>query len=265
MERNGMLREALHRKAFWARVDKEWIDEARYAILAEDYFTEHSPLDGRAESVAMADTELHLEIIDDYNLIAEFDTNWEYKYIDNDGNRYTTLQISVKKDSDTVAYLKCVVFFDEEIKASSTSLVQVADDDLNDDAYEATQILDSRGLLNRSEKDNLYFLLATMPVSTVYIQHLAVREDYRKQSIGGWLLRNLPDILEIHSKISPNVIIVKLYPESVSWNYGTPRFSADLGDPDESSEMFCVMRKLLESYGYARHGDSFFFVKDFAL
>lgn len=39
MERNGMRREALHRKAFWARVDKEWIDEAWYAMLAEDYFT----------------------------------------------------------------------------------------------------------------------------------------------------------------------------------------------------------------------------------
>lgn len=38
MERNGMRREALHVKAFWARVDKEWIDEAIYAILAEEYF-----------------------------------------------------------------------------------------------------------------------------------------------------------------------------------------------------------------------------------
>lgn len=37
MERNGMRREALHVKAFWARVDKEWIDEAVYAILAEEY------------------------------------------------------------------------------------------------------------------------------------------------------------------------------------------------------------------------------------
>ena len=37
MERNGMRREALHIKAFWARVDKEWIDAARYAILAEEY------------------------------------------------------------------------------------------------------------------------------------------------------------------------------------------------------------------------------------
>ena len=38
MERNGMRREALHIKAFWARVDKEWIDEAVYAILAEEYW-----------------------------------------------------------------------------------------------------------------------------------------------------------------------------------------------------------------------------------
>ena len=38
MERNNMRREALHVKKFWARVDKEWIDEAVYAILAEEYF-----------------------------------------------------------------------------------------------------------------------------------------------------------------------------------------------------------------------------------
>ena len=38
MERNGMRREALHVKAFWARIDKEWINEAVYAILAEEYF-----------------------------------------------------------------------------------------------------------------------------------------------------------------------------------------------------------------------------------
>ena len=37
MERNGMRREALHIKAFWARVDKEWVDELKYAILSEEY------------------------------------------------------------------------------------------------------------------------------------------------------------------------------------------------------------------------------------
>jgi len=37
MERNGMRREALHKKVFWARVDAEWVDKAEYAILAEEY------------------------------------------------------------------------------------------------------------------------------------------------------------------------------------------------------------------------------------
>jgi len=37
MERNGMRREALHIKACWARIDKEWTDQAFYAILAEEY------------------------------------------------------------------------------------------------------------------------------------------------------------------------------------------------------------------------------------
>ena len=42
MERIGMKCEAKHRKAFWARVDKEWIDELWYAILAEDYFAKEN-------------------------------------------------------------------------------------------------------------------------------------------------------------------------------------------------------------------------------
>jgi len=37
MERNGMRREALHIKAFWAHVDQEWVDRAVYAMLAEEY------------------------------------------------------------------------------------------------------------------------------------------------------------------------------------------------------------------------------------
>ena len=37
MERSGMRREATHVKAHWARVDKEWVDLAVYAILAEEW------------------------------------------------------------------------------------------------------------------------------------------------------------------------------------------------------------------------------------
>ena len=38
MERNGMRREATHVKDFWVRIDKEWIDMAVYAILAEEWW-----------------------------------------------------------------------------------------------------------------------------------------------------------------------------------------------------------------------------------
>lgn len=54
MERNGMRREAVHRGAFWARVDKKWIDEAVYAILAEDYFRRS---DGAAFDIHPIDAE----------------------------------------------------------------------------------------------------------------------------------------------------------------------------------------------------------------
>ena len=43
MERNGMRREALHIKAFWSRIDKECIDEAKYALLAEEYAQNEMP------------------------------------------------------------------------------------------------------------------------------------------------------------------------------------------------------------------------------
>jgi len=36
-EQDDMQCEALHIKTFWVRVDKECIDEARYAIFAEEY------------------------------------------------------------------------------------------------------------------------------------------------------------------------------------------------------------------------------------
>lgn len=38
MERNGMRREGLMKKAIWGNVDKQWLDNAFYAILAEEYF-----------------------------------------------------------------------------------------------------------------------------------------------------------------------------------------------------------------------------------
>lgn len=42
MEQSGMYREALHRKAFFVRVDKKWVDKEVYAILAKNYIANKS-------------------------------------------------------------------------------------------------------------------------------------------------------------------------------------------------------------------------------
>jgi [ribosomal protein S5]-alanine N-acetyltransferase len=61
MERNGMRREAVHVKAFWARVDKEWIGQAIYAILAEDYYNkEQKPSEQEFSSLAALITSTNL-------------------------------------------------------------------------------------------------------------------------------------------------------------------------------------------------------------
>jgi predicted thioesterase len=57
MENAGMKREALHRKAFWARVDKEWVDGVWYAILAEDYLEKKHKLVGKKATVTTIVTE----------------------------------------------------------------------------------------------------------------------------------------------------------------------------------------------------------------
>ena len=61
MERNRMRREAVHVKAFWARIDKEWIDQAIYAILAEDYFDKgQKPAEQEIASLATLKTSTDL-------------------------------------------------------------------------------------------------------------------------------------------------------------------------------------------------------------
>jgi RimJ/RimL family protein N-acetyltransferase len=72
MERNGMRLEAVHIKAFWARIDKEWIDQAIYAILAEDYFRKTLKTDEPATSnIATLKTSTDLMF---YNLHIAMDT-----------------------------------------------------------------------------------------------------------------------------------------------------------------------------------------------
>jgi RimJ/RimL family protein N-acetyltransferase len=72
MERNGMHREAVFRKAFWARIDKEWIDRAVYSILSEDYFVKKNEQNtGFISNAATLKTSTELMF---YNLRIAMDT-----------------------------------------------------------------------------------------------------------------------------------------------------------------------------------------------
>ena len=207
----------------------------------------------------MDDEGLNLEITDDYSAIAEFDAKWDYKKL-HSGKLYNEVRIQVWRGNETVAYLKCFVFYDSEIEAAGYDLVTVADNDLCDDAVEAMTILSER---ERQDEDELFDFLY-MPKSTVYLHHVAVRDDFRGRGIGSWLIRNLPDILVENRNVYLGVIIVKLYPQSINWGTYSPSFVSDLGDPEEHADMFIKMKRLLESNGYNRHGDSLFFIRDCA-
>jgi hypothetical protein len=96
----------------------------------------------------------------------------------------------------------------------------------------------------------------------VYLRHVAVRDDFRCRGIGGWLFRNLPEILTENRGVGLGEIIVKLSPQTINWSLQTPSFGSESDNPKESDEMFIKMKRMLESNGYIRHGDSLFFIKD---
>ena len=202
---------------------------------------------------------LFLEITDDYRTIQEFDVSWDYKNHKAD-KLYNTVCVSIYQGRETVAYLESEMFYDSTIEDEGYDLVTVADDSMYSDAVEAMTVLSEREL---PVEDNEFDFLR-LPATTIYLHHIAVRDDYRGRGIGSWLLRNLPDILTINYQVCLGSIIAKLYPETITWREGGPSFSPDLGDPKESDEMFSVMKKLFVSNGYVRHRDTLFFIKDFA-
>lgn len=207
--------------------------------------------------------ELYLEITDDYKTVDFFNVEQDYKQ-HYSSKRYNNVQVSVMHDRESVAYLECYLFFDERINETGVSLVTVADEELTDDAYEAMRILEKQGCFERDDSSNLFYVLATKPISTLYIRRIAVRENYRGRGIGGWLLRNLRDIIEINYSVKPAVAIVKLFPERIIWDGSVPRFTPDLLEGADFNQMIHIMGKLFEANNFLRHGDSSFFIRDYA-
>ena len=202
------------------------------------------------------DLELYLDIDDDFKHMELFDTGSSYPEPDDYTN---AVRASVWSGDKIIAYLECVLFYDMRIAESRYDHVYIADG-LTQDTYDAMTLLDEFSLLTvTDENQSLGELLATDPTVTVYLHHVAVREDFRRNGIGNWLFKNLPMILQRNYRVFPRLIITLLTPQTINWNIQRPSFS-DLNETVADGEMVRVMTRVLEKNGYKRLNDTWYYV-----
>lgn len=152
------------------------------------------------------------------------------------------------------------MFYDERIAESRFDHLYLADG-MGQDAFNAMLLLKELGFLTPTDENKtIGEHLASYPVVTVYLHHIAVKEDYRRGGIAGWPLRNLPRILHCNYSVFPRQVITFVYPEEIRWSEGAPIFSSP---PDEScsdGEMLKIMARMFESNGYERHGVTRYYI-----
>jgi len=221
--------------------------------------------------------ELSMVIDDSLRVIESFQPNDDYRGYFGCPEHFV-IEIYIRHGNEVAGYLVCTIFCDDIIEDNGKDLVTVADDDTTQDNYEAMEVLrERRGQHSSGEYDPYLFLLRP---STVYIQNMAVKNDYRGRGIGNWLLRNLPQIITERYHRDLVTIVIKLFPEEIDWESTPPQFEsfrsetvgADESLPywsdeidvyDESDPMFIKMKRLLENNGYSRYGNTLYFFKDF--
>jgi GNAT superfamily N-acetyltransferase len=203
------------------------------------------------------DTEMYLEIEDEFNRMPFFGADTGYPNADDDLTN--EVHISILADDDCIAYMECIVFYDERIAERETGHVYLADE-MTQDAYDAMVLLEKQSLLEPAgENQTIGELLTNYPCVTVYLRYIAVRDDCRRRGIGNWLLRNLQRILERNYSIYPRQVITLLYPQDICWDAPAPMFNPK-GEMD--AEMFEIMSQLLENNGYkGQDGGQFFLAR----
>jgi GNAT superfamily N-acetyltransferase len=213
--------------------------------------------------------ELQLEIHDEYENVGFFDIDMSYKDYHAD-KMLNTVYISINDGTGIIAYMECVVFYDDKIYEYGANVFLTADSELTSDASEAIYCLQEYGYYDNDDTSEVSFLISSGLLSTVYIHHLAVRDDYRKRGIGSWLIRNMKDIVATKCNVDIGVAVIKLFPEIIKWGTGMPKFTAgdETSEPtfDESGDnnkLALTMKKLLENNGYTRYKDTLIFIQEF--
>ena len=155
--------------------------------------------DSLQEGIILNDDSIMILIIDDDSrYINDFTIDVDYTD-SSDENEMILVRVRVEVNSSTIAYMEFYIFYVDMID----DLVMFADG-ISQDVYDAMLELNENGLLESSERDedSLSDIFDAFGV-VVYIHYLAVRDDFRNQGIGDWLLRNLHRILSRNYGVDP--------------------------------------------------------------
>ena len=205
----------------------------------------------------LRESELHLIVDDDLRHMQEFTIDEDYP--DSEHDEMNTVRVSIVNDKEIIAYMEAFIFYENRID----DLVIYADG-VSGDAHEAMYALSQNGLLepfdpDSDSVDDMFDSLFDNEI--VHLHYIAVREEYRKQGFGGWLIRNLPRILLRNYGVTPRLISTTICPQDIDWDRWDktrPTFSPPNDDCDspDNKAMFVLMEKMFQKNGYHKLGDS---------
>jgi len=164
------------------------------------------------------------------------------KFRDYINEKDITVEISIvdeEKDDKHLAYLKLTILKEKKID----DLLLYADG-ISQQISDLVDTLFINGQLNDEKGD------------IVCIENLAVHEDYRQKGIGGWLVDNVEDILEINYNIKPKIICYFIFPQEIRWA-DTPEFY----NTEPNKEMEQIMKTMFTKLGYKQVGKTNVFSK----
>lgn len=201
------------------------------------------------------DIELHMIIDDDLRLIHGFSIDEDYP--DSDRDEMNTVCVCIASDTETIAYMEFFIFYENRIDID----LEIYADGVAQDAHDAMCALGENGLLEPydPESGSIEDMLDSVDGVIVHLHYVAVRDGYRKQGIGDWLLRNLPRILSRHYGITPRLISTTICPQVInwdSWDKSKPSFAPpdDDFDSPENKAMYALMEKMFVKNGYHQLG-----------
>jgi len=197
------------------------------------------------------ETEMQLIVDDDLRHIQDFNADTDYP--DSEEDEMNTVRVSIETDTDIIAYMEAYIFYEDRIDD-----LEMFADGVSGDAHMTMCALVENGLLKPydPDKDSIEDMFYSISGTISHINYLAVRDDYRNQGMGGWLLRNLPRILNRNFNIKPRIISTTICPQAITWDKPRPCFFM----PDEKAAadeaMHNLMVKLLMKNDYQQIGNT---------